>query len=333
MGALSSFAHFLYDKEEGTVLGRTFDSWLKITIFYAIYYTCIGAFAYYFVGGYQNQFMTLPDQSERARPMTQNRVATPGLATFPMREKIELDANRQNAIQYMDEVNEFLMSYNDDETKQSHINPLKLGECSPVCLSKDSACEETPLLRSYEQGEPCIMYSLNKVIGWKPFPIPDSLNAEFIEPRVNAEQSLIGSVVPRYDPDEIYVYCYDLDVVKGEVDTKDNEQRFTVKYFSSDKEIKQDHSYGSLNASKYPLWKPALDANAFVAAKISVKENYLGDNINVACQAYAGGLAPNPLQNQAMAVTIVNVEAAGDSTAVKINEAYHNDEADEASEE
>merc|ERR1711881_738393 len=110
VGALSSFGHFLYDSEEGTVLGRSFESWFKITIFYSIYYCCIGAFAYYFVGGYQEYYMTLPDV-DGARPNTQNRVATPGLATYPMLEKINLDANRQNAVEYMDKVNDYLMSY------------------------------------------------------------------------------------------------------------------------------------------------------------------------------------------------------------------------------
>ena len=203
MGALSSFAHFLYDKEEGTVMGRTFESWFKITIFYAIYYSCIGAFAYYFVGGYQAEFMTLPGSSDTARPNTQNRVATPGLATYPKLEKIVLDADRQNAISYMDEINEYLMSYANDSSSKADIAPAKLGKCSPVCVS--DSCEETPLLQSYENGEPCIIYSLNKVIGWRPFPM-ESLNGDFIQPRnpENEEQSMVGAVVGQYNPENIY---------------------------------------------------------------------------------------------------------------------------------
>merc|ERR1712226_1708796 len=276
------FCHFIYDSETNTVLGRTFESWFKITIFYAIYYTCIGAFAYYFIEGYQTHMMVLPG-AENARPSTQNRVATPGLATFPMLEKIELDANRQNAITYMNDINDYLMQYanSSDKTVSATVSPAKLGHCSPVCLSKD--CEETPLLASYANGQPCIVYQLNKVLGWRPFPI-ERLNAEFIQPRdpKNEDFSMVGKVVPKYETDKIYVYCYDLDVAKG-YRTDIDEPRFTV------------------------------------------KEQYYGELINVACQAYAGGLSPNQAQNAAMANTVLRVEAAGESTAVKINEAYHNE--------
>jgi len=322
MGALSSFAHFLYDKETGTVLGRTFESWFKITIFYAIYYTCIGAFAYYFVGGYQDYYMELPGSSDTARPNTQNRVATPGLATYPMLEKIELDANRQNAVEYMDEINEYLMRYANDSSSKADVAPAKLGKCSPVCVKDD--CEVTPLLQSYEDGEPCIVYALNKVIGWRPFPI-ESLNAPFIQPRTPTDdaKSLVGNAVDQYNPENIYVYCYDLDVASGFTTTEDGSDRFTAVYYSSDEGVDQKHNYGVINSKRYPMFKPAEVKNAFVAAKISVKQAYYGQNINVACQAYAGGLAPNQAQNAAMAVTIINVEAAGSSSAVQINGAYH----------
>jgi len=325
MGAVKGFLHFLYDSETNTVLGRTFESWFKVTVFYLIYYSCIGAFAYYFINGYQTKMMVLPG-AEDARPNTQNRVATPGLATYPGLEKIELDANRQNAISYMNDINDYLMTYANNTDMKNTVSPAKLGHCSPVCLSAE--CEETPLLASYANGQPCIVYQLNKVLGWRPFPI-ESLNAEFIQPRdpQNEDFSMVGKAVGKYETDKVYVYCYDLDVAKGYIETEDDEPRFTVKYYSSDAEegVKQKHTYGFINADRYPMMNPAETPNAFVAMQISVKEKYYGELINVACQAYAGGLSPNQAQNAAMANTILMVEAAGESSAVKINEAYHNE--------
>jgi len=225
----------------------------------------------------------------------------------------------------MDEINEYLMTYANDSSSKADVAPAKLGKCSPVCVS--DSCEETPLLQSYENGEPCIIYSLNKVIGWRPFPM-ESLNGDFIQPRnpENEAQSMVGAVVGQYNPDNIYVYCYDLDVASGFTTTEDGKDRFESVYFSSDEDAKQNHAYGVISNknNRYPMWKPAEVKNAFVAAKIKVKDQYLGQNINVACQAYAGGLAPNQAQNAAMAVTIINVEAAGDSSAVRINDAFHN---------
>ncbi|EPB76743.1 hypothetical protein ANCCEY_04179 [Ancylostoma ceylanicum] len=39
-----SFSRFLYNKDRGTVLGRTAKSWCQITIFYIIFYSCLAAF-------------------------------------------------------------------------------------------------------------------------------------------------------------------------------------------------------------------------------------------------------------------------------------------------
>ncbi|KAK6061076.1 hypothetical protein COOONC_01260 [Cooperia oncophora] len=39
-----SFSRFLYNKDRGTVLGRTAKSWCQITVFYIIFYTCLAAF-------------------------------------------------------------------------------------------------------------------------------------------------------------------------------------------------------------------------------------------------------------------------------------------------
>ena len=41
-----AFGYFLYDPDNGTFLSRTPLSWLKITVFYTIYYSCLAAFWY-----------------------------------------------------------------------------------------------------------------------------------------------------------------------------------------------------------------------------------------------------------------------------------------------
>merc|ERR1712226_741226 len=73
--------HYLFDKENKTVLGRTASSWLSVTIFYALYYTLIGVISYYSILGYQNNMVILPTAKD-ARPTTCNRVSTPGVASF-----------------------------------------------------------------------------------------------------------------------------------------------------------------------------------------------------------------------------------------------------------
>lgn len=331
MGMLSEFFHFLVDVEERTVLGRSAGSWAKITVFYLVYYSCIGAFAYYFIQGYQEKFLDLPGSHDHARPTTQNRVATPGLATYPAQEKIFLDSNRMNMIGYMDELNDQLMSYadSDSETVKAMVSPAKLGPCSPVCVDED--CAATPLFESYNNGHPCIVYSINKVIGWRPFPLM-SLNSPMVTPRTEVDDfdvSMISTVVPQYDANNIYIYCYDLDMTKGYVQTDDGEPRFTATFYSTDGEISQSHNVGIIKMSHYPIWEPKDVKSPFVAAQIKIKEQYLGQFINVACQAYAGGLSPNEKQNAAMAVVAVEVEGATESTMNQINDVYHDKEVEE----
>ena len=41
-----TFRYFLHDPDNGTFLSRTPLSWLKITVFYTIYYSCLAAFWY-----------------------------------------------------------------------------------------------------------------------------------------------------------------------------------------------------------------------------------------------------------------------------------------------
>ena len=56
-----AFRYFLYDPDNGTFLSRTPLSWLKITVFYTIYYSCLAAFWYACLMIF---FMTLPEEVE-----------------------------------------------------------------------------------------------------------------------------------------------------------------------------------------------------------------------------------------------------------------------------
>jgi len=75
----------------------------------------------------------------------------------------------------------------------------------------------------------------------------------------------------------------------------------------------------------YPLATNPLTTKAtpFVAVQFNIGEDYSGDMINIACQVYAGGLAPAEKTSSAISVVAVKVEASGESTMNQVNEAYH----------
>ena len=55
---LEAFKYLLYNPDTGEVLTRTPLSWLKITAFYIVYYSCLAAF---WVGCLNIFFLTLPE--------------------------------------------------------------------------------------------------------------------------------------------------------------------------------------------------------------------------------------------------------------------------------
>ena len=57
---LEAVRFFLIDPDNGTILGRTPLSWLKITCFYIIFYSCLAAFS---IGMFYVFLQTIPDKS------------------------------------------------------------------------------------------------------------------------------------------------------------------------------------------------------------------------------------------------------------------------------
>merc|ERR1719481_2178524 len=87
-----AFRYFLYDPDKGTILSRTPLSWLLITIFYIIYYTCLSIFWCGCLFIFQ---MTLPAKIEG--PKWQQRGSligtNPGLSILPRNHDYKLESN------------------------------------------------------------------------------------------------------------------------------------------------------------------------------------------------------------------------------------------------
>lgn len=321
MGMMSAFGHFLYDPEEKTVMGRTAESWAKVSLFYAVYYTFIFGLGYYFLIGYQNVFMILPEEkSEIVRPNVQTRVATPGIATFPAVEQMDIDSDRVSILSYIDDITGHLLPHAENPQAKKALS--KLGMCSPVCQEEDNCV--APLRISYSEGNPCIFYQLNKVIGWKPFPL-SNLNGDYIEPRDKSGSFVSQAVGNDFNPQQVYFYCYDLDFQKGYTDKSDRIEEMTY-YSSETAEAEGGKPYGTISFRNYPRTNPAAVKellNPYVAVHVKLNPVYHGELINVGCQVYAGGLSPLEKTNSAFASTSIKVEAAGESSINQISDIYH----------
>jgi len=314
-----TFMEFLFNPRNKTVLGRTAKSWFMLTVFYAFYYSAIAILTYFMLLTYKNNMIQDP-KSANSKPKTQNRISTPGVATFPATEILVVDSNRMNIIEQIDQVNEHFLSFAKSETEKNKL--MNLGDCSPICKDTDHECKNPPIKMSYNKGTPCVFYQINKVIDWYPYSY-DSLNNEHVTPRVDKDTSLVGSVVEKFDPKKIYLYCYDLDNIKGYNNATDRISK--ISYFSSDDESSNEaKNYGTFNYNHWPV--DMKSSNPFVAIKVEINPKYYGELVNVACQSYAANIALNEKINQGFAAMAITVESVGESSIARINAGFRGEE-------
>merc|ERR1711997_1029997 len=89
---LEAFRYFLYDPDNGTFLSRTPLSWLKITVFYTIYYSCLAAFWYVCLLIF---FQTLPvEYSGPKWTLDRSLIGkNPGVGIRPLNRDVRIDSN------------------------------------------------------------------------------------------------------------------------------------------------------------------------------------------------------------------------------------------------
>jgi len=170
---LEAFKYFLYNPDTGEILSRTPLSWIKIFVFYNIYYFFLTAF---WLGCLFVFFLTLPPVAEG--PKWKNNMgligSNPGVGLRPANSHERIDSqmfvlNARDTgeggiggnIEYAYRLQDFLSVYQSPATKPYHTFDLaKLGECG-----------QFPYGFVGNEVSPCIFLKLNKIWDWYPEPI------------------------------------------------------------------------------------------------------------------------------------------------------------------
>lgn len=160
-----------YNAEQGTLLGRTLSSWLKILVFYVAYFT-------FLAGLFTASVQLMEKQLPVDKPKLQTRLNVPGLHYFPYYNMMNPEEKQRFAENdgitfsyndgeidgdsgygyYVNATNRFMDGYQ-NTSEVTDFDLETLGPCSPVKSGSNFG---------WDIGSPCLFFRLNRVIDWEP---------------------------------------------------------------------------------------------------------------------------------------------------------------------
>lgn len=165
--------YLIHNPETGEIFTRTPKSWLLITVFYLIYYSCLAGFWAAMLNIF---FLTLEDHQPKWRAADSLIGVSPGVGLQPGQVPDLVDStmiafNFENAEDqgkpgdanylsgwkgWSERTKKFLAKYDDQETCQS-------SDTGCFSLAKLGVCATAPY--GFDKGTPCVFLKLNKIYG------------------------------------------------------------------------------------------------------------------------------------------------------------------------
>lgn len=174
---MEAFKYMLWNPDTGEVLTRTPLSWVKIIVFYIIYYSCLAAF---WIACLQVFFLTIPEQEPRWLLSESIIGVNPGVGLRPKQTDKLIDSS----IFIFDQSDVETAPTDDDGEGNRNADAVKRMEnfmaknsnttnlVTPVFDTATlESCAESPYGYMPVNGkvEPCLFLKLNKIYGWKPY--------------------------------------------------------------------------------------------------------------------------------------------------------------------
>ncbi|KAL1249180.1 hypothetical protein QQF64_020185 [Cirrhinus molitorella] len=171
---------FFWNPRTHELLGRTASSWGLILLFYLIFYTFLAGM---FCLTMYVMLLTLDDY----QPTWQDRLATPGMMIRPKADPLEIVYNvdkTESWDSYIQALDNFLTPYNDstqvvkndacvpdryfvqEDSGEVRNNPKRSCQFNRTVLGSCSGLIDRTY--GYQEGKPCVLIKLNRVIGLRP---------------------------------------------------------------------------------------------------------------------------------------------------------------------
>uniref|UniRef100_A0A3B3Z9D5 Sodium/potassium-transporting ATPase subunit beta n=1 Tax=Periophthalmus magnuspinnatus TaxID=409849 RepID=A0A3B3Z9D5_9GOBI len=164
-----TFCSFIYNPRTGAVLGRTRSSWGRILLFYLVFYSLLSAmfcFTLWMV------LLTLDPDSPKYSDLLQN----PGLVVRP--QVLEISFNRSEPSQYSAYVEQLHRLLHSEYGRNQNQNQNQDQDQDPCAVQRKVCQFRRSSLRScsgltdphfgFKDGRPCVIISMNRVVGLKP---------------------------------------------------------------------------------------------------------------------------------------------------------------------
>ena len=283
---------FLHDKDQGTYCGRTCKSWLQITAFYIVYYTCLMGIWY---GLFSVFFLTIDMNQPKWQTSESIIGVNPGIGIRPSQPQdkvasslLFLDLNYdgvnegnledEGSIGYATRMKDFFKVY--EENKNNPNATLCSGD-EPNQSAKNQFCKfETSILGECSdfpygynsvggQISPCVFVKLNRIFNL----VPQAIESKNDFPEDSSEsikQKIEGLGFPK---NKVFIDC------QGEFPADRELLQDSITYFPNDQ---------SISLKYFPMTSKNDNENAIVAVKF--KELPVGRLVHVICKAYYKGV-------------------------------------------
>uniref|UniRef100_A0A8R1DVU6 Sodium/potassium-transporting ATPase subunit beta n=1 Tax=Caenorhabditis japonica TaxID=281687 RepID=A0A8R1DVU6_CAEJA len=176
-----TLGQFLWNRDKGTILGRTGKSWFQIVVFYVIFYIILSAF---FIGCLAIFLKTLDPKVPRFYGKGTIIGVNPGVGYQPwLKENPDSTLIKFNLQDpktwepYVSQMDTYLTRYNSSENTRDcgpadtndelETNPDALPCRFDLGVFEKSNCGAKDQY-GYKSGKPCVAVSLNRLIGWRP---------------------------------------------------------------------------------------------------------------------------------------------------------------------
>ncbi|CAI2313706.1 unnamed protein product [Caenorhabditis sp. 36 PRJEB53466] len=192
-----TFLQFVYNRKKGTVLGRNAKSWFQITVFYIIFYALLAAFWLSCLALFMK---TLDPKVPRFYGKGTIIGVNPGVGYQPwLKERpdstlIQFNIKDPSSYKpYVEQMKTYLNKYENSNATENRDcgagDNNDVLEKDPEALPCrfdlsvfDKGCSEKSDF-GFKTGKPCVVISLNRLIGWRPTDFPDGSVPEEVKDR------------------------------------------------------------------------------------------------------------------------------------------------------